>query len=387
MSFVHFLARVPLFAAFPLDELERTLASVDKVQLKAGDFLFYEGDIGEHLFVIIDGKLDIIIGFGTTSESIVNTLGEGESLGEFSIFITGGRRTASARAQTDIELLRMHRDQFIQLLRRSPESALATYLDLAITNRRLQQIMIEKELLEQELKIAADIQKSILPDRLPLHEKFDFGARILPARQVGGDFYDCFYVDQNKIAVLIGDVADKGIPSAIFMARVHALITAEAESSNSAGDVLRKVNKHVTQLDKSAQFVTALYGILDAETGEFSYARAGHEPPIYLNSQGEVQRLPHKAGMALGLRAQTTLDQGSIFLSRESLLIMFTDGLTDCRNPNGEPFGLGRIMNTLTNLQGVSAQSGCDQLFDALLMHQSSAKQDDDVTLVAVHAK
>jgi serine phosphatase RsbU (regulator of sigma subunit) len=387
MSLVHFLARVPLFSAFPLDELERTLASVDKVRLKAGDFLFYEGDTGEHLFVVIDGKLDIVIGFGTTSESIVNTLGGGESLGEFSIFITGGKRTASARARTDIELLRMHRDHFIQLLHRSPESALVTYLDLAITNRRLQQITIEKELLEQELKIAADIQKSILPDKLPLHEKFDFGARMLPARQVGGDFYDIFYVDHNRIGVLIGDVADKGIPSAIFMARVHALITAEAESSTSAGDVLRKVNKHITQLDKSTQFVTALYGILDAETGEFSYARAGHEPPIYLNSQGEIRRLPYKAGMALGLREQITLDQASIFLSRGSLLIMFTDGLTDCRNPKGDNFGLERIRNTLADLKNNSAQAVCDQLLDTLMVYQSGSKQDDDVTLVAVHAK
>jgi len=245
----------------------------------------------------------------------------------------------------------------------------------------------ESEALEQELKIAADIQRSILPDRLPLHEKFDFGARILPARQVGGDFYDCFYVDHNRIAVLIGDVADKGIPSAIFMARVHALITAEAESSKSAGDVLRKVNKHITQLDKSSQFVTALYGILDAETGEFSYARAGHEPPFYLNSQGEIRRLPHKTGMALGLQEQITLDQASIFLSRGSLLIMFTDGLTDCRNPKGDAFGLERIRSTLADLKNNSAQAVCDQLFDTLMMYQSGSKQDDDVTLVAVHAK
>jgi phosphoserine phosphatase RsbU/P len=387
MSSVHFLAHVPLFSAFPRDELQRVLASLDLIRLKAGDFLFYEGDPSEHLFVVVNGKLDIIIGFGTTSESIVNTLREGESLGEFSIFIAGGKRTASVRAQTDVELLRMHREQFVQLLQRSPESALATYLDLAITNRRLQQMLLEKELLEQELKIAADIQKSILPDVLPVEKKFDFGARILPARQVGGDFYDIFRLGENKIGVLIGDVADKGIPSAIFMARVHALIVTQAEGLNSPGDVLRKVNKYVTQLDKSVQFVTALYGILDTETGEFSYARAGHEPPVYLNSQGEIQRLPHQSGMALGLDVPIMLDEAGIFLSSGSLLIMFTDGLTDCRNPKGESFGLGRIMNTLTNLQDASAQASCDQLFEALQMYQRGAKQDDDVALVAVHTK
>lgn len=143
-----------------------------------------------------------------------------------------------------------------------------------------QQLRIEKERLERELKVAADIQMSILPDKLPMHEHFDFGGRILPARQVGGDFYDVFVLDKDKIGVLIGDVADKGVPSAIFMARAHALIIAEADRATSPGEVLRMANKHLIRLEKSTQFVTALYGVLDTNTGEFSYARAGHESPL-----------------------------------------------------------------------------------------------------------
>jgi phosphoserine phosphatase RsbU/P len=146
-------------------------------------------------------------------------------------------------------------------------------------------------------------------------------------------------------------------------------------------------NKHITRLEKSTQFVTALYGVLNTRTGEFSYARAGHEPPLVLHEQTGVQRLPHKSGMALGLWEEIVLDENNVLLPQGSLLVMFTDGMTDCRDPKGEPFGLERIKLTMSALLDTTAQSSCDQLFDTLMMYQSGAKQDDDVTLVAIHAK
>ena len=282
------------------------------------------------------------------------------------------------------------------LSQRLDSTNVATFRDLTEKNHQLQEAydelkaaqeqLIEKERLERELQVAAEIQMSILPDILPVPPGYDFGGRILPARQVGGDFYDVFDLGGNKFGILIGDVADKGVPSAIFMARAHALIIAEADDAITPGEVLRMTNKHITRLEKSTQFVTALYGVLDTTTGEFSYARAGHEPPLLLE-KGEVHRLPHKPGMALGLWENITLDEYSIFLPKGSLLVMFTDGLTDCRNPKGEPFGLERIKNTMANLKDDSAQGGCNQLFDTLMKYQDGSKQDDDVTLVAVHAR
>ncbi len=409
---LHALARIPFFTALPSDELERLMVELDVVDLNAGDILFREGDPGEHLYVVTKGELEILMAPGTGDELILNVLQEGEYLGEMSMIQPGGVRTASARARGHVTLLSMSRDQFKDLLQRHPELSTAmvsvlsqrldntnvsTFRDLSEKNRQLQQAfdelkaaqeqLIEKERLERDLKVAADIQMSILPDVLPVHEKFDFGGRILPARQVGGDFYDIFVLDEDKIGVLIGDVADKGVPSAIFMARAHALIIAEADSATSPGDVLRMANKHITRLEKSTQFVTALYGVLNTRTGEFSYARAGHEPPLLLDELAGVQRLPHKAGLALGLWEDIVLDENSVPLPQGSLLVMFTDGMTDCRDPQGVPFGLERIKLTMSGLLSTTAQSSCDQLFDTLMMYQSGAKQDDDVTLVAIHAK
>ncbi|HJS18906.1 MAG TPA: SpoIIE family protein phosphatase, partial [Anaerolineales bacterium] len=404
------LARIPFFTDLPSEELDRILAQLEVVNLKSGEILFREGDAGEHMYIVVSGDLEILMAPDTANELILNRVPQGEYIGEMSL-VTGAPRTASVRANGDVVLLSMSRAQLLELLHQHPQLAstmvnvlshrldntnISTFRDLTEKNRQLQQAfdelkaaqeqLIEKERLERELKVAAEIQMSILPDALPLVEGFDFGGRILPARQVGGDFYDVFILDHHKIGVLIGDVADKGVPSAIFMARAHALIIAEANSEILPGDVLRRVNRHITRLEKSTQFVTALYGVLDINTREFVYARAGHEPPLVLTPQGRVQRLPHKPGMALGLWEDIALDENSVQLPKDSMLVMFTDGMTDCRNPLGEPFGLERIKKTMAALGQVDAQTGCDQLFDSLMIYQSGAKQDDDVTLVAIHA-
>lgn len=409
---INLLGRIPFFTSLPAEELDRLMSELEVLNLASGEILFLEGDPGEHLYVVVKGELEILMAPGTSNELLLNLLHEGEYLGEMSLVQPGGHRTASARARGDVVLLTMNRKQFLDLIQRHPELSyamvsvlsqrldntnVATFRDLTEKNRQLQKAfdelkaaqeqLIEKERMEKELQVAANIQMSILPDVLPSVEGYDFGGRILPARQVGGDFYDVVDLGDGKFGVLIGDVADKGVPSAIFMARAHALIIAEADKVTEPGEVLRLVNEHITRFEKSTQFVTALFGILDAATGEFKYARAGHEPPLLLTSDGEVQRLPHKPGMALGLWETIALDEYRLTLPKGSCLLMFTDGMTDCRNPKGEPFGLERIKHTLSNLRGDSAQKGCDQLFETLMKYQNGSKQDDDVTLVAIHAK
>jgi phosphoserine phosphatase RsbU/P len=404
------LARIDFFSELPDEELDRIMAQLEVVNLKSGEILFREGDPGEHMYIVMSGDLEILMAPNTDNELILNRVPQGEYIGEMSL-VTGAPRTASVRAHGEVVLLSMSRTQLMDLLHQHPQMAstmvtvlshrldntnISTFRDLTEKNRQLQKAfdelkaaqeqLIEKERLERELKVAAEIQMSILPDELPLVDGFEFGGRILPARQVGGDFYDVFPLDEHKLGVLIGDVADKGVPSAIFMARAHALIIAEADSVISPGEVLRRVNRHITRLEKSTQFVTALYGVLDINTGEFEYARAGHEPPMLLTPQGQVHRLPHKPGMALGLWENIALDEYSIHLPKDSLLVMFTDGMTDCRNPLGEPYGLERIKKTMDSLRKVTAQKSCDELFDSLMIYQSGAKQDDDVTLVAIHA-
>ncbi len=406
------LARIPLFTDLPEAELENLVRTLKVVELKPREILFQEGVAGEHFYVVANGELEILRAAGTAEELLLNVIGEGEYLGEMSLIMPGGQRTATARARTPATLLVMSRVEFDDLLRRFPLLAYsmvrvssqrldatntATFRDLTEKNRQLQKAydelkaaqeqLIEKERLERELQVAAEIQISILPDVLPQPEGVNFGAIMDPARQVGGDFYDVFSLNEKQVAVVIGDVADKGVPSAIFMARTHALIMAESDSTPDPGTLLRVVNNHITRLEKTTQFVTVLYGILDLQSGDFAYARAGHEPPLLLSPNGEVTRLPHAAGMAIGLWETITLDEQHVRLEPGSTLLMYTDGMTDCRDPNGEPFGLERIKQNLASMRGLPAQQVCDQLNATLRAYQQNAAQDDDVTLVAIQVE
>lgn len=407
---LNLLSKIPLFAGLPVRELDEIISALDVRELDDREILFREGDPGEHFFVVLSGVLEVLMAEETPEELLLNVLYEGEYLGEMSLLMPGGHRTASVRARGKSTLLSMSRTQFMDITKKHPELAIsmvrvlsqrldatntATFRDLTEKNRQLQTAydelkaaqaqLIEKERLERELQVAADIQLSILPDVLPDFPEFGFGARILPARQVGGDFYDVFTLKDGRVGVLIGDVADKGVPSALFMARAHALIMAEADIGLTAGDALRLVNSHITRLQKSTQFVTVLYGILDLKTREFSFARAGHEPPLLLHLDGSVERIPHSAGMALGLWDEITLDERSVVLAPGDTLLLYTDGMTDCRDPNGEAFGLERIKEVLSGFGNFNAQQVCDNLLETLKKYQDGSKQDDDVTLVAVN--
>jgi serine phosphatase RsbU (regulator of sigma subunit) len=405
------LSKIPLFADLPKKELDHILSALDVEEMKDRDILFREGDLGERFYIVTKGELEILLAEGRKEELLLNVMSEGEYFGEMSLIMAGGHRTATVRARGASTLLSMSRAQFSALTQKHPKLSAAMvrvlsqrldaantqkFHDLTEKNKQLQSAydelkaaqaqLIEKERLERELQVAAEIQISILPDELPALDEFSFGARILPARQVGGDFYDVFLLKDNQVGALIGDVADKGVPSAIFMARAHAFIMALADMGLTAGETLQEVNRHITRLQKSTQFVTALYGILDLKTGKFNYARAGHEPPLLLNAGGAVERLPHKSGMALGLWHTITLDEATVTLHPGETLLLYTDGMTDCRNPEGEPFGLERIKTTLSGLSNANAQQVCDQLFETLINYQQGSKQDDDVTLVAIHA-
>src|SRR5271157_705290 len=403
--------KIPLFQDVPSSELFQMVSELPVETHEASTYIFREGETGENLYVVMDGSLEVLLGADSPDELLLRTCGSGEYIGEMSLILPEGRRTASVRAKMRTRTWVMSHEKFQEIIKRWPMIAYsmlrilsqrldatneATFRDLTEKNRQLQKAydelkaaqeqLIEKERLERELQVAAEIQLSILPDQLPSVDRFDFGARILPARHVGGDFYDVFQSGTDQIGVVIGDVADKGIPSALFMARAHALIMAEADTDLSPGAVLDLVNRHITHLEKSAQFVTALYGIVNSATGEFSYARAGHEPPLILFSDGKIKRVPHGPGMALGLWDAITLDEHTVMLEPNSTLVLFTDGMTDCRDPIGVAFGLERIKETLSGLVGFSAQQVCDRLFDGLMDYQNGAKQDDDVTLVAIHA-
>lgn len=405
------LKKTQLFQSLPRVELHRLAKSLHPVTLTHGEILFREGDSGDHLFIIAEGNLEIIKALDTHGERILGVHGPGECIGEMSLFALDRTRSASVRASGTVHLLVMNRHTFDHLLERQPKLAyeMVTVLtermkssendairDLTEINRQLrtayedlkaaQAELVEKEKLERELQLARQIQMSVLPSKLPVIERFEFAARIVPARSVGGDFYDFIPMRAGKIGIIVGDVTDKGMPAAIFMAQTYALLHAEASRVVSPQRALLRVNAHLLNMNAQGLFVTVLYGILDPQTRLFSYARAGHDLPILYTQASGSALLPKRNGQPLGILDKPDLDQNQITIPPGGVLLLYTDGVTDETSPGSEKFGTQRLLTTLDEVGGSTAGEICEQIYQSLVQHKGGEAQFDDVTMVVVRA-
>ena len=186
------------------------------------------------------------------------------------------------------------------------------------------------------------------------------------------------------MGLAVGDVSDKGVPAALFMALTFSLINTEARRSPAPRDVLANVNHYLLSMNESGMFVTILYGILDRSTREFWYVRAGHDKPIVLDADGTMLDLDFKLGQALGLLPEPELDEERISLPAGSTMLVFTDGVTEAMDANGQLFGLKRLQTALQASHASGAQSLCAEIWSAVKTFTGDQPAHDDVTLVAV---
>ena len=403
------LARAPIFKGLPEDEITKLTETLRVLEVPPSTILFHEGDVGDRFYIIIQGQIEVIKAIDTPEERLIGFRGSGEFVGELSLINRAGLRMASVRSSGPAHLWEMSHEEFDDLLHRQPSMAFelinvlserlttahdSTIADLQNKNRELtkayeelkaaQAQIIEKESLERELQVAFEIQTSILPQTLPELEGYDFGALMVPARAVGGDFYDIITLSTNKVGIIIGDVADKGVPSAIFMSQTHALLYAMATRDASPDQVLQRVNQLLLKIGEPSLFVTVLYGVLDRRTNQFTYARAGHELPIIVTADGKAETTPYDQGQLMGVLEEPILDEQTITMPPGGMMFLYTDGVTDARHTNGDSFGMQRLINEVGNSQDGTAQDQCDRLWKRLSAFQSNTAQEDDVTLVVI---
>ncbi len=405
------VSRIPLFASLSPEERRQVLNMLKLKEFPPGTVIVREGEVGYCFYIILEGEVEIVKAMSTADERPLGTRGSGQFLGEMSLFNPDGLRTASVRAKSAVMLLEMSHNDFQVILHQFPKLAQdllrvmslrlrdaneATLRDLREKNRQLaeayqelvaaQAQIIEKEKLERELQLAREIQMAYLPRELPELEGFDFGARMLPARAVGGDFYDFIPLEGGLLGIVVADVADKGVPAAIMMALSRSILRAEANGSTSPGNTLRAVNGHVLEMNESGLFVTAIYGLLDHSRRTFSYARAGHEFPILIEPGGRITAVPSGPGQPVGILPDPYMDEQTLLLPPGSTLLIFTDGLSDSMNAQGEFFGPERLQQSM-DLSKASAQEICDSLIGTIKEFQGSNAQFDDMTLVVIRAR
>ncbi len=262
---------------------------------------------------------------------------------------------------------------------------------IAVENDFLLQEAAEQERMKQELEVARRIQTSFLPDRAPTTPGWDLAAIWRSARQVGGDFYDLFLLPPNqpeglpRTGIVVADVADKGVPAALFMALSRSLLRTVAMDGRSPDRTIARVNDLIVADARSNLFVTLFYAVLESDSRQMTYVNAGHMPTLlFRRSDGALQDL-RSGGMALGVLPDIEFEQRVVQLQDGDTLVFYTDGVIEASNAQQEMFGRERLIRTVRACQGQSAQEIAAAVDQALIQFVGDAPQFDDLTLVVAN--
>ena len=421
------LAPHPIFARFDRESLLAVAAQFRVATYNCGAELMREGEPGSFAVMILEGEADVFVSLPTGPVQMA-TVGPNRFVGELGVF-TDMPRTATVIARTDMVVARIEHDSLMRLSAEYPSIAVAIIRELggrlARMNRSLAYLTYAAEALGRdeydtglldtltnlpgalanfgrafagmaneirakqnrraEMRAAAEIQQSILPppwtpvgpaDRVELH------AEMHPAREVGGDFYDYFLIDANRLAFTIADVSGKGIPAALFMAVARTVMRGVGGRSNLSV-AMSEANRLLATHNTACMFVTLFYGVLDLTTGVLRYCNAGHNPPYLLRADGGRCSL-EATGIPFGVEDQTGYGCCEIIVAPGDTLFLFTDGIQEAFDAAGNQFGAARLEATLDAARGYSAADLVRNVLGATASFTAGAEQSDDITCLAL---
>lgn len=380
-----------------------------------GTPLTHQGETERTFYVLETGWAVVVRRLEDGQEQILATLGPRQTFGEMAL-LDDNPRLATVKTVTEATVLEITAEQFRALLQTDPDLAIhitrrvlsnlrrldnLSIQDLRKKNELLQQayvelqaaqlVLIEKERLEREMELAAEMQRNLLPATLPQYENYRFASYLAPARHVGGDLFDVRPLDNDHVGLLIADVADKGVHAALLMAVTRTLFFQEAIRSVSPRDVVYAVHRGLLSIGGEAEgygmdaFVTAFYAVLHLPTGRLTYVRAAQERPLLLRPGQEPISLPGD-GRFLGMIEELTLPEYQIDLFPGDRLLLFSDGVTDARNEKDESYGLDRLKRTFLSASEQDAGRLLPQLTQNFDQWRGKAAAFDDVTMLLVEA-
>jgi serine phosphatase RsbU (regulator of sigma subunit) len=392
-----------------------TLKAIGRVRsYPAGTSLTMQGKAEGTYYVIESGRAVVLRTLESGEERVLNTLGPSQTFGEMAL-LDDSPRLATVKALTEVSVLEITADQFRLLIQTDPDLALHitrrvlanlrrldtlaiedlrnknALLQEAYTNLQLAQAeLVEKERLEREMELAAEMQRSLLPEQFPEYEDYRFSSYLAPARHVGGDLFDVRELDEEQVGILIADVADKGMYAAFLMAVTRTLFYQEALRSLSPKEVAYAVHRGLLAIGGVGgsygmdAFVTAFYGVLHRPSGELCYVRAAQDRPLLLRP-GEVPVAVGGDGRFLGMLEALTLEEHSIHLSPGDCLLLYSDGVTDALNDHDERFGLQRLKQSLLNAAGRETNAPIlDSIISDVEQWRGHAPAFDDITMLLV---
>ena len=259
--------------------------------------------------------------------------------------------------------------------------AFASHAAIAVDRARLIEALVEKQKLEETLRLAHAIQMAMLPKAFPAAPEFELHARLAPARAVGGDLYD-FLHDGDRLWFLVADVSGKGVGAALFMAVTKTLFRATVEGKASPSVVLARMNRELSRDNERMMFVTAFLGCLDVRSGTLVFANAGHNLPYRVRGQGAALSVGGESGVALGVIEEVAYPTNTARLERGEGLYIYTDGVTEAMSPAGEAYSPARLEAYLLAAAARPASEVVDGTFAAVAAFEAGQPQSDDITVM-----
>jgi serine phosphatase RsbU (regulator of sigma subunit)/anti-sigma regulatory factor (Ser/Thr protein kinase) len=362
------------------DGLNLPLAYMKKESFRKGDILFRSGDVADKMYYVVRGIIRLV--------EIDKLVKAGGVIGEMGILSPFQTRMATAVCEEDLDVYAISKDDVIKLF--IQDSSLAFDLVQLCIKRYTENLKAETEAKERmlsELRIAHDIQVGMLPrvfPPFPDRTEFEIFATMEPAKEVGGDFYDFFLIDQNRLGVVIGDVSGKGIPAALFMAICKTLLKTEALRGLPPADVLERVNRLLIPDNEMMMFVTVFLVVLDVRTGEIKYADGGHPPPLISTPSGEVRFLEVPTGLILGAKEGVRFGTAARTMTPGDIMILYSDGVTEAMNRDHELFSEDRLKRHLLQSRERDPVRLVPEIRDRIRTFAGGAAQWDDITMVAL---
>ena len=262
-------------------------------------------------------------------------------------------------------------------------TTLASVAAIRVENARLLEEQIDRQRLEHELQLASEIQQRFQPTAPPQVTGYELQGISFPCYEIGGDYYDFIERGDGRLVITLGDVSGKGTAAALLMSSLHAAVHAQAESHDSLVETISAVNRYLAENIPSNRFVTLFYAELDPRTGALSFLNAGHNPPLIVHEAGTVEQLS-SGGLPLGIKPDAIFREGRTQLQPGDVLVIYSDGVSEAGNPQGEEFGLKRLSDTVMRNIESSAAGIRDRIEAALTKFAEGTAAADDITLVIV---
>lgn len=283
-------------------------------------------------------------------------------------------------------------DHSIEVRSRDEVGFLANrFNNMTVELKKAQKVLLEKQKIEDEIKIASEIQQTLLPERFPEFPSLEFGAYYLAAREVGGDYYDFIKISEDKVGIIIADVSGKGVPASLVMSMFRSTLRSVISPEVSAYDTLCKVNETLIPDIVPGMFVTVFYGILNVKTNMMNFANAGHDPLLVYNISEKKLRLAHSDGFPVGIidkeKFNMNLKNRNVRVQKNDFIVLNTDGVNEAMNNGREMYGDQRFYNAIKKYCAKHSKDFVKSIKEELSVFVGEAPQSDDITLIAIKVK